>query len=138
MQGIEKSRTHVQTYLSQIIDKGKKIVIIGVGNEDRHDDFVGAYIVQALEKKGLQRENLMILDAGTGPSNYIADIATWEADCLVMVDAVDAQEPAGTLLLVEKDQLHSQSVDSHSNAKVLLVEFLIGLKPDLKLSLIHI
>ncbi len=138
MASLKENQQHIKEFLTQNLDKESKIALIGIGNEDLHDDFTGSYIIRALEQKGLQRDNLMVIDAGTGPSNYIADIATWEADCLLMIDAVDAQEPTGTLLLVDKEQLHTQSVDSHSNAKVLLVEFLIGLKPDLKVIIVGI
>lgn len=125
-------------YLTQYVDKTSRIAIVGVGNEDRNDDFVGPFVLRGLQEGGLAKANLVLIDAGTGPSNYIVDLVEWNPQHIIMVDAVDAQETPGTLLLVAKDQLHSRSVDSHSNAKILLLDFLIANNPQLKISILGI
>ncbi|MHA1266357.1 MAG: hydrogenase maturation protease [Candidatus Helarchaeota archaeon] len=135
---IDANRKQIEEYLVKYMDGNSRIALIGIGNEDRHDDFVGSYILRKLMAKKFQRKNIYLIDAGTGPTNYIAELAEWNPELVIMIDAVDAQEPPGTLLLVEKDALHSQSVDSHSNAKVLLLDFLLGINPSLKTVIIGI
>jgi hydrogenase maturation protease len=128
----------MQQFLMENLDKSSKIALIGIGNEDRHDDFVGSFVIQQLLERELARDNLFVIDAGSAPTNYIVDLSEWDPDVIVMVDAVDAQELPGSLIKVQKDQLHSQSLDSHSNAKVMLLDFLIAYKPSLKVVIVGI
>jgi hydrogenase maturation protease len=91
-----------------------------------------------LQEKGLQKENILLVEAGDAPSQFIADIHTWGPECVIMVDAVDAKQAPGTILTIPKEALHTHSVDSHSNAKLLLLDFLLGLNPDLKIYIVGI
>ena len=129
MNSIEASYHDLTENLSSKIDKKSRIALVGIGNEMRHDDFVGMFIIQELKKKGLQKDNILLVAAGDSASSYIVELNDWKPDYIIMIDAVDAKKPVGTVCLLEKDQLHSHSVDSHSNAKILLLDFVLGLNP---------
>jgi hydrogenase maturation protease len=138
LQDITESRQKVKEFFTNNFNRKQKVALVGIGNQDRHDDYVGVFIIQTLQQMGLQKENLLLVEAGDAPSNFISEIHDWLPDCVIMVDAVDAKTPPGTLLIIQKEQLHSHSVDSHSNAKILLLDFLLGLIPHLQIVILGI
>lgn len=128
----------LEQFLRKAIARDSRIALVGIGNEARHDDFVGVYIIQQLLKKGLRKKNILLVEAGDAPTQFITKIHDWNPDCILMIDAIDAQQPTGTILAIPKDALHTRSVDSHSNAKILLLDFLLGLLPTLQVHILGI
>jgi hydrogenase maturation protease len=138
METVLKNRKMLEQFLKKGIDKDLRIALVGIGNEARHDDFVGVYIIQQIQIKGLQKENILLVEARDAPTQFITQIYDWKPDCIIMIDAIDAQQPAGAVLAIPKDALHTHSVDSHSNAKILLLDFLLGLLPNLQVQVLGI
>lgn len=138
MEAVITGRKKLEQFLGKVIDKHARNALVGVGNKDRHDDFVGVYTIQALQQKGLQKENILLVEARDAPTQFITQIHDWKPDCIIMIDALDAKQAAGTVLAIPKDALHKHSVDSHSNAKILLLDFLLGLIPNLRVHVLGI
>jgi len=135
---VRKSQQKLERFLEKTIDKTARIALVGVGNKDRQDDFVGLYVIQMLQAKGLQKENILLVEAGDAPTQFIPEIHTWDPEYILMIDAVDAKQIPGTVLNIPKDALNKYSIDSHSNAKILLLDFLLGLNPKLQIYILGI
>jgi hydrogenase maturation protease len=86
-----------------------KIVIIGVGNEYRHDDGVGPFILQEL--RGLDCPGVSLADSDGEPTGLIE---LWDgADLAIVVDGVSAHGVPGR---VYRLGLHHPSAVSSSAA----------------------
>lgn len=138
METVKKSQQKLERFLGKALDKNSRIALVGIGNRDRHDDFIGVYIIQRLQAKGLQKENLLLVEARDAPTQFITEIYDWRPECVIMIDAIDAKQAPGAVLTIPKDALHKHSVDSHSNAKILLLDFLLGLFPNLRVHVLGI
>lgn len=73
----------------------KKTAILGFGNPVRADDGVGIYVVQQLQERLDEKENISIFDMGTGAFEVLFKLKGH--DRIILVDAViNSEEPVGT------------------------------------------
>lgn len=63
----------------------EKIVIAGIGNPIRHDDYVGLKIVEGLQGKVLA--NVCLLECETVPESYLLDIEQFKPTHVLLIDA---------------------------------------------------
>ncbi len=63
----------------------EKVVVAGIGNSIRRDDYVGLKVVEAL--KGKLPENVLLLEAETVPESYLSDIEEFHPSHVLLVDA---------------------------------------------------
>lgn len=101
----------------------QKILILGVGNVLLQDDGVGVHTVRRLEAEYDFPPNVRLMDGGTlGVSlmEYIND-----SDYLIVVDAVRAGHPAGSVYRLEDEGLRKSLGMSDSMHQVDLVDTLI-------------
>jgi hydrogenase 3 maturation protease len=63
----------------------KKVVIAGIGNPIRSDDYVGLKIVQDLQ--GKVPENVCLLECETVPESYLLDIEQFNPTHVLLIDA---------------------------------------------------
>jgi hydrogenase maturation protease len=74
-----------------------RVLVIGVGNDYRHDDAVGLIVARRLREKNLQ---LVTVREMSGEGAVL--IAAWQgADCVIIVDAVQSGAAPGTIFRVE-------------------------------------
>lgn len=96
----------------------KRILIAGVGNILLGDDGVGPYVVRKLAANYVFEDGVELEDLGTPALDFIDHITG--LDALIVVDAVNNDEPAGTITLYRKEDLtrHVSGVrmDPHSPA----------------------
>ena len=84
-----------------------RITILGIGNLLLKDEGVGIHLVQKLSARGIDRENLNIVDGGTSPD--IMSLIDHDIDKLIIVDAVKAGNSPGTVYRVDSDNLDLDS-----------------------------
>ena len=77
--------------------------IIGIGNVLLGDDAIGPYAVGLLQSRWEWPEMVAFLDAGT-PGPELATLLECY-DAVIIVDAVDAEHPPGTLVRLERPAL---------------------------------
>ena len=65
--------------------KAKKIVVAGIGNPIRSDDYVGLKIVQGLQ--GKVSEKVCLLECETVPESYLLDIEKFNPTHVLLIDA---------------------------------------------------
>ncbi len=127
-----------------------KILVAGVGNVLRGDDGYGVAVVRQLAECDNLPEGVSIFEAGIAGISLVQELMN-EYDALIIADAVERNQEAGTIYLLEPDipaldetaslQLHQSLVDAHyaDPAKALLLAkklevlpakvFIVGCQP---------
>lgn len=80
-----------------------KTVVLGIGNLIMQDEGVGVRVVEALERDHAMPEGVTLIDGGTSAMEMLEDLS--DLDRLIVVDAINAGEPPGTLLRIEGDEV---------------------------------
>jgi hydrogenase maturation protease len=106
-------------------------IVLGLGNLVHADDGVGVHAIQALQQDSRVPPGVVLLDGGTqglGLLHHISGVRR-----LLVVDAIDAGEPCGTLLRFEGKALHGlpgkTSVHQLGFADMMIALQLLGESP---------
>ncbi|MGC8924523.1 MAG: HyaD/HybD family hydrogenase maturation endopeptidase [Calditerrivibrio sp.] len=81
-----------------------KVLVMGLGNLLMNDDAVGVLAVQELKKLYRDTDTLKIIDGGTLGLDLIHYLE-W-ADKLIIVDGVNLNLPAGTVVRIEGEDIN--------------------------------
>ncbi|MFA5364857.1 MAG: hydrogenase 3 maturation endopeptidase HyCI [Candidatus Bathyarchaeia archaeon] len=81
----------------------KKVVIAGIGNPFRRDDYVGVETVKKLENK--TGKNVILIKAETVPESYIQKITNFKPTHMLIIDAGLIGMQPGKSKLVDPEQL---------------------------------
>ena len=112
----------------------KRVLIGGIGNVLLGDDAVGPSLVRLLESRYTFGEDVEVADLGTPALDLTHRIAGLHA--VILVDCVASDEPAGTVLAFQKEDIVSeipaQRLDPHSPAlsECLLAADMLGASPE--------
>ena len=98
------------------------IAIIGVGHELRGDDAAGVMVARRLQ--ATRNSNQMIIDAGPSPENFTGKLREFAPDIVILVDAIQINEPTGTICLLPIDKVQPFSLTTHTLSPNLLVDYL--------------
>lgn len=110
----------------------KKICIMGIGNYDRADDYVGSAVIELLEKKTFP-ENIKLINAGPVPEAVTAIIKRFEPDFLIIVDAAQMEEEPGTIrIFSEKNVDSAYMITPHKVSMKMYTEYLKHFLKNLK------
>jgi hydrogenase 3 maturation protease len=82
----------------------ERVVIAGVGNPIRTDDFVGVKIVQDLRRKGVS-DNVYLIECETVPESFIQQIIDFDPTHVILIDAAILGLKPGESRLIEPEQL---------------------------------
>ena len=83
--------------------KAEKVVIAGIGNPIRTDDFVGVKIVQSL--KARVSEKVFLIECETVPENFIQQIVDFNPTHILLIDAALLELSPGEWELVKPQNL---------------------------------
>ncbi|MFH1957814.1 MAG: hydrogenase maturation protease [bacterium] len=94
----------------------KKIIILGLGNILKKDEGIGVALLEQLRKderlKGIP--GMEFIDGGTASYDALAEIK--KDDCLIVIDAVKAGGPAGTVRAMKPGDLQEDMmIDVHQS-----------------------
>ena len=99
-----KTGSHsVQNQLSSWLAKAEKVVLAGIGNAIRSDDFVGVKIVQNLN--GKVSKKVFLIECETVPESYIQQIIDFNPTHVLLIDAAILGLKPGDTCLVEPEKL---------------------------------
>jgi hydrogenase 3 maturation protease len=91
----------------------KKVVITGIGNPFRKDDFVGVEIVKNLKNK--VSESVLLIEAETIPESYLQQIVDFKPTHILIIDAGLINESPGKSKLVDPIKLiRKTSISTHT------------------------
>lgn len=83
---------------------------MGFGNPVRSDDAVGCYVIEQLQKKGVESDTISLFDMGTGAFEVLFKLQGHER--IIIVDAViNTGEPIGTLYKVPASEIEGAIQD---------------------------
>jgi hydrogenase 3 maturation protease len=85
----------------------KKVVLAGIGNPIRTDDYVGLHIVEQL--RGKLPENICLLEAETVPESYLLDIEEFHPSHVLLIDAAFLGLKPGEASLVDPVNIEDYS-----------------------------
>jgi len=81
----------------------KKVVVAGIGNPIRSDDYAGLKIVQDLQ--GKVSENVCLLECETVPESYLLDIEEFNPTHVLLIDAALLGLNPGEVSLVDSEKI---------------------------------
>ncbi|MCS7116360.1 MAG: hydrogenase maturation protease [Nitrososphaerota archaeon] len=125
-------RISLRKLFSECFKRGGKVLIIGVGNLMREDDFVGSYIARELLRqfKGRFEGKVMVIDAGPSPENSVSSVHRFEPSLVLFIDAIHAALEPGSIILLNLKGVEYQDVLTHT----IPISFLIKvMDPDDKI-----
>ncbi len=96
-------QSEVYRQLKDWLSNASRVVIAGIGNPIRSDDFVGTKIVQQLQDK-LPAE-VQLIECETIPESYILEIEEFKPSHVLLIDAAMLELAPGEARLVFPEQV---------------------------------
>ncbi len=109
--------------LKEFLKNRGKIVVLGIGNQLRGDDFLGSLIARKLSL-ALENENVVVLDGGTVPENFTGLIKKESPSHIILVDAADMGKPPGYIKIIKKDEISQYNISTHAMPLSFLIKYL--------------
>jgi hydrogenase maturation protease len=97
------------------------ILVLGIGNILLHDEGLGVHVVKAMESMKLPG-SVEILDGGTAGADLLDAVA--DRRKVIVIDALDADVPAGTILRLKPEDLINDTAESISLHEFSIAETL--------------
>jgi hydrogenase 3 maturation protease len=117
-------RTSLRRLLNQSTSENKRIAIVGIGNEMRGDDAAGMLVVHSLGLRVASSEHLWIIEGGHAPENATGELRKFSPDLVLLIDAADMGEAAGSIALIPMEQIDGISASTHSLPLSMLARYL--------------
>ncbi|MGD0643354.1 MAG: hydrogenase 3 maturation endopeptidase HyCI [Candidatus Bathyarchaeia archaeon] len=99
--------SEIKKELESWLAEAKKVVIAGIGNPIRSDDYVGLNIVEKL--KGKLPETVCLLECETVPESYLLDIEEFKPTHVLLIDAAFLESNPGEARLVDAEKISDSS-----------------------------
>ena len=93
----------VKKELKKWFSGAEKVVIAGIGNPIRMDDFVGVKIVQDL--RGKVSDKVYLIECETVPESFIQEIVDFKPTHILLIDAAILGLKPGESRLIKPEQL---------------------------------
>jgi hydrogenase 3 maturation protease len=102
----------------------EKIVVVGVGNELRRDDFVGVEVVRRL--KGKVPRNVMLIESETVPESFLETITQFHPTHVLIIDAGLTGLKLGQVKVMESSEAlgPASAVSTHALPLRIFCEYL--------------
>lgn len=101
----------------------RRVVVAGVGNSLRKDDFVGAEIVRSLQ--GKVSEDVFLIECETVPESFLEPIIEFKPTHVLVLDAALLGLKPGSSKLVEPSTIPGVSVLSHALPLKVFFEYVV-------------
>ena len=123
MTSFESQSLNIEQSLKEWLSGAEKVVVIGIGNPFRSDDFVGVEIVKNLKSK--VSKHIYLIEAETIPESYMHQIADFKPTHILFVDAGIIDKPPGTAQLADSTQLITKtSISTHTLPLRIVCDYL--------------
>jgi len=100
---LQKRKHALGNELETWLSGSGKIVIAGIGNPIRKDDFAGVKIVRNLQ--GKLKENIVLIECETVPESYLQEIIELKPSHLLIIDAAILELIPGETKLINPEQV---------------------------------
>ncbi len=98
------------------------ITVLGLGNLLQRDEGFGIHVLRALQTRLLRMDGVQCLDGGALGLSLLPLVE--DSSCLLVLDAIDAGKPTGTLIELSGDQVPLSSTQKLSEHQVGFQEVL--------------
>jgi len=113
MAGSEEQTVDIESSLKELFLEAERVVVAGIGNPFRRDDFVGVEIVKNLKNKVSQ--SVFLIEAETVPESFIDPITKFKPTHILIIDAGVMDKKPGTSKLADPIQLmRKTSISTHT------------------------
>jgi len=100
---LSKGRYDIKEELEKWLSGFERVVVAGIGNPIRMDDFVGVTIVQDL--RGNVSDKVLLIECETVPENFLRQIIDFDPTHVLLIDAAVLGLKPGESRLVNPEQL---------------------------------
>jgi len=100
---VTKRNYDIKKELKKWFSGAEKVVIAGIGNPIRMDDFVGVKIVQDL--RGKVSDRVYLIECETVPESFIQQITDFNPSHILIIDAAILGMKPGESRLIKPEQL---------------------------------
>ncbi len=108
-----KQTVDIEQSLTEWFTRAERVVVAGIGNPFRRDDFVGVKIVRNLQNK--VSKHVFLIEAETIPESFMQQIIDFKPTHILLVDAAIINKEAGIAQLAETKQLmRTTSISTHT------------------------
>ncbi len=108
-----KQTVDIEQSLTEWLTGAERVVVAGIGNPFRRDDFIGVKIVRNLQNK--ISKHVFLIEAETIPESFMQQITDFKPTHILLVDAAIINKEAGTAKLAETKQLmRTTSISTHT------------------------
>jgi len=113
MAGSEEHNADIESSLKEWCSGAERVVVAGIGNPFRRDDFVGVEIVRNLQNK--VSESVFLIEAETVPESFMDPITKFKPTHILIIDAGIMNQKPGTSKLADPTQLmRKTSISTHT------------------------
>jgi len=120
---VVKDEYSVQDALKKWFAGAGRVVVAGVGNPIRRDDFVGVKIVQDL--KGEVSKNVCLLECETVPESFMQEIVDLKPSHVLLIDAaVLGLKPGETRLVFPEQVTDFPAITTHMLPLSIFCEYI--------------
>ena len=123
MASYKNKENDVEVDLKNWLSNAQKVVIAGIGNPLRKDDFVGVEIVRNLQNKVSQ--SVYLIECETVPESFIEPIIEFKPTHILIIDAAMLNLKPGSSKLIEPGQMVKQTaISTHALPLQIFCEYL--------------
>ena len=113
MEDADKQAVDVKTSLEEWFIGAKTVVVAGIGNPFRRDDFVGVEVVHKLKNR--VSKDVFLIEAETVPESFMHKITEIKPTHILLIDAAMINQKPGTTKLVDTKQLiKTSAISTHT------------------------
>jgi hydrogenase 3 maturation protease len=102
---LTKHKDSLEKKLGEWLSGHGRVVVAGIGNQIRTDDFVGVKIVQNLQ--GRLSKNVSLIECETVPESFMDEIAEFKPTHVLLIDAAVMQLKPGDARLFDAEKITS-------------------------------
>jgi hydrogenase 3 maturation protease len=119
----KRDADEIEHELQEWFSGAHRVVIAGIGNSLRRDDFVGVKIVRGLQD--MVSSSAYLIECETVPENFIEPIIRFNPSHILIIDAAMLNlEPGSSRLLSSKQLREQQAVSTHTLPLQIFCEYL--------------
>ena len=132
--------TDWQPLLSELLNNAKKTVLLGAGSDLRADDAAGLMVCRLVQKKLSKKQDRMTVILGeTAPENFTGVIVRLKPDLVILVDAIEAEQTPGTIMLFDPENLDETNLfTTHKLPAKVLIQYLKLSLPECRIVVVGI
>ena len=127
------------TTLRQRIQDGKRLAIVGIGDELFPHDRAGMWAARKIEKHHLPGVEVFL--AGTVPESVTGPLRRFQPDHVLFLDAADMGARPGSIIIIDPEHIDASLITTHALPLTVVMEYvereigtgvtLLGIQPDL-------